>query len=336
MNNNLLPDLLAHTKSLIQQAHAQKNIHPPYRVVLGLSGGPDSIFLYHLLKMLSQEGFLVITAAHLNHGWRGLASDEDAQFCKNLAESDGISFVLEHAKNLEFSIKFNGSQEEAGRKLRRFFLERVRQASNSTCIMLAHHAQDQQETFFLRLMRGATLTGLSSMRPISDLYIRPLLQTNKASILHYLETNNLSYRKDATNESLAYLRNRIRKLIIPALQKCDSRFDKNFLNIIERLQEEDDFLHHLTLNTFNQIFHTQNQESLTGNLKTFLSAPIVLQRRILLHLFITHKIPFTPSNAFFNEILRFLHSSRGGIHHIAKGWKLHKKSSSFWLAPITI
>ena len=127
-------------------------------VVVGLSGGPDSVFLLHLL---STKFNIDLIAAHLDHEWRP-DSHKDVEFCRDLAKKYDVPFVTQEISELPISLKFDGSLEDVGRRARRFFFESICTSHNADLIAVAHHAQDQQETFFIRLLRGASLTGLTA------------------------------------------------------------------------------------------------------------------------------------------------------------------------------
>ncbi len=129
---------------------AQYNLLPAgSTVVLGLSGGPDSVFLLHLLA----DKNIKLIAAHLDHEWRADSAD-DVTFCKKLAQKYNVPFITAKASELKRTFKWDGSQEQLGRAMRRHFFATVAAAHATDSIALAHHAQDQQETFFIRLMRG--------------------------------------------------------------------------------------------------------------------------------------------------------------------------------------
>ena len=306
-----------------------KNVKIP-KIIIGLSGGPDSLFLFYFLKHLEQENFIILIAAHLNHGWR-TESSHDAQFCKKLCNNHNVPIIITHAKNLKEKPKFNGSKEEIGRKLRQAFFTKTLKEQNADYVALAHHQQDQQETFFLRLIRGCSLSGLTSIKPVNNFYIHPLLSTSKKTILNYLQKNNITFFTDPTNESDLYLRNRIRKYIIPALKKCDLRFNKKFETSLNQLQKEELFLQTITNQTFENIFNSSLNEQLIGKRKNFIELDSILQKRILI---LWHKkefVPFTPSTSYLNEIIRFLSSSNGGIHQINVKWAIKKKNNLFWI-----
>lgn len=305
---------------------------PGSRIIVGLSGGPDSVFLLHLLHSLQKTLNLTIIAAHLDHQWR-TDSAYDLFFCHSLAQSLGIPFVEAKASELQTTIKFNGSQEEVGRKLRRHFLEQVREQYNADFIALGHHAQDQQETFFLRLIRGTTLSGLISMRPKSGFYIRPLLATNKSDIIAFLKQKNIAYVQDATNNSELYLRNRIRSKILPALTDCDARFNTNFERTLKSLHETEDFLTRLTIQTFNAITEFDGQ-TYHLNIQAFFALEPVLQNRVLMHWLITEQVPYTPTETFLHEIKRFLSNKKHNEHSMHHLWSLQKDAGKATLLKI--
>ena len=146
------------------------------KIILGLSGGPDSIYLLHKLASLRNTGTIKeLIAAHLDHEWRQ-DSAKDVAFCKQACKSLNVPFVSK--KLSELNLSFKGSPEEIGRNARRYFLEQIRTKHNADLIALGHHLQDQEETFFIRLIRGTSLSGLCAMWPKKGFYIRPLLQMN--------------------------------------------------------------------------------------------------------------------------------------------------------------
>ena len=320
------------TFDLIEHAQKQKNISGDCKIVVGLSGGPDSVFLLHVLNQLQKQNPQIkIIATHLDHQWRS-ESWRDVEFCSILCQQLGIEFVARKAEELSLDIKYNGSAEELGRKMRRFLFEQVRQEKQADFIALAHHLQDQQETFFLRLLRGASLSGLRCMQEIDGPYIRPLLGINKKEIIEYLDSNQIKYLIDPTNISQNYLRNRIRLNVIPALELCDSRFNNKFQSTLEQLALEDDFLKLLAAKAFNDIFKQMSDlKRWQGDLKKIKLLHPVLARRVVLHWLIQEKLAFNLSTNYLDEIIRFLSSERGGCHSVSNKWKICKKSNYFWI-----
>lgn len=299
-------------------------------IIVGLSGGPDSVFLLHIFHELAQQNLIQLAAAHLDHGWRE-NSAYDATWCKQLCEKLGVALYAEHAKNLSLP-KNLGSQEALGRALRRAFFKKLTQQLDADLVALGHHSDDQQETFFLRLMRGSSLNGLRCMDRFSGIYFRPLLNVKKTFILEYLNQNKIEYLTDYTNTSDTYLRNRIRNTVIPALRSCDKRFDEKFASTLERLQEEDAFLQEITLQKFNEIFTDNTQiGQLSGNLTLFRTTHPVLQKRVLVLWLVQSQASFTPQHSFLLEIIKFLTSCRGGAHRLHDTWLIKKEGKRFWL-----
>jgi tRNA(Ile)-lysidine synthase len=292
-------------------------------VVLGLSGGPDSIFLLHLLATLHHEKKIALVAAHLDHEWR-TDSFKDVDFCRHVAARYNVPFVTAKASDVLPSLKKNGSQEEMGRKLRRTFLENVAAEYNAQAIALAHHLQDQEETFFIRLIRGTTLTGLIGMRPKHGLYIRPLLETNKEDIIHYLDTHQIEYLIDPTNVSESYLRNRIRLKVMPELNQADQRFNQNFLRTLHSLREAEQALADLTHRLFVET--TVVRDSIHYlDLEKFFRHNNYLQKRILVHWLILEQVPFVLTERFLDEVVRFFIQPESKGHALHEAWSLVKE-----------
>jgi len=293
------------------------------KIVLGFSGATDSVFLLHLLADKYHRGTISLVAAHLDHEWSS-DSYKYEQFCRKMACKLNVPYVSAKSSELGIAEKFNGSLEEFSRKIRRHFFKIVRKNHNADHIALAHHLQDQQETLFIRLIRGAALTGLTAIRPKHGNYIRPLLEVNKADIINYLNKHNIEYLIDPSNESPKFLRNRIRNTVLPALQACDKRFDANFLMTLNRLKNTEQFLERLTKKTFEQISHIENN-IVYFNLKQFFSLDPVIQYRLLMYWLESTSVPFPPTQAFLDEITHFLKQPGNKEHQIHKQWSLVKK-----------
>lgn len=305
----------------------------PVTVIVGLSGGPDSVFLLHALCQLRSKYKIVIVAAHLDHGWRENSSN-DALFCKNLAHDLSVEFVSAHASEIKVAEckKDSGSREDCGRQLRRAFFAECMHKYNASAIALAHHQDDQLETFMVRLIRGTGVTGLACMRPRSDAYIRPLLAFTKAEILAYLEEKSIAYVLDRTNFTDEHLRNRIRKYVLPAFKLSDERFENSCLRTIKNMQEHEAFLERLTRKTLESLTcGFLPEESHKLNLAEFRALDPFMQKRVLMHVLCREKVAFTPSEKFFDEMLRFLCNPTGGRHLLHLSWAIEKKRNYFWI-----
>lgn len=293
-------------------------------IILGLSGGPDSVYLLHFLSKLKDEGLISqLIAAHLDHEWRP-ESDKDAQFCAQIAKKYNIPLVSRKLSGLGLQLKFDGSKEAFGRKARRHFFHKLAKEYNANIIALAHHTQDQQETFFIRLIRGSSLSGLTAMKPKHGQYIRPLLEINKQEIIDFLDKHNIPYLIDPSNVSQEFLRNRIRKYVIPALKECDERFDVKFKETLDRLTATEQFLEQVTKEKFDQI-STEDTGIFFVNIKDLLNLHPALRYRVLVYWLCQQNVTFPVSIGFFDEILKFLQQPGSKTHQIHPSWALVKK-----------
>jgi tRNA(Ile)-lysidine synthase len=212
------------------------------RLVLGLSGGPDSVALLDvLLELASGEGFSLVVA-HLDHGLREGSADDRA-FCEELARERGLPFRAGRAEVRARAARDHGGVEEAARRERYAFLRAVREDTGARFVVTAHTRDDQAETVLLRLMRGAGTEGLQAMRPLSGDLLRPLLLVGRQDVLAHLEDRGLPYREDPSNADPAFLRNRVRRELLPYLE---SRFNPRVREGLARtaavLADEDAFL----------------------------------------------------------------------------------------------
>ena len=299
-------------------------IKPKQTVIIGFSGGPDSVFLLHWLSKLQSNLQLSLIAAHLDHGWRA-ESARDVQWCAHAAQALGIQFISKKASEITLPERLqNGSKEEQGRALRRAFFKEIAEKNPGAVIALGHHADDQQETFFIRLLRGAGVTGLAGIKPRDGNVIHPLLCCTKQEIVATLEKNGIEFLVDPTNVSDQFLRNRIRMQVIPALRECDARFDESIKRTMEHLRATDDFLQQHTLEVFKTIT-TKKDSNICLHIAHFFEQHPFMQHRLLLHWLISANAPFTPSQALFDEITRFLHNKKSSEHMFYNAWKIVKK-----------
>lgn len=320
---------------------AHKLIPAGSTIIVGLSGGPDSVALLHVLHTLAPQLQCTLVAAHLNHGWRESA-DADQTFCAELTQQLGITLVTKHASDFtpgtqdpHSGILLTGSVEDFGRRMRRAFFAQLLQQYPNARIALAHHQNDQHETFFIRLIRGSGLTGLTGMRPVDGLYIRPLLQATKQEILEYLAQHELQYCVDETNTDLQFLRNRIRHNLMHVLRTCDSRSEASLIKTMHNLSQADEFITQYTEQIFKdstQQYTDQNGKNHTAlNLKDLFQQHPYIKTRLLLKLICTAQVPFTPSTGLFEELLRFLSQPGDGSHTLYNAWKLCKKDGVCWI-----
>jgi tRNA(Ile)-lysidine synthase len=188
-------------------------------ILVGLSGGADSVALTCALLELRQSLGLRIVAAHLNHRIRGGESDRDEAFVRAMCGRLGVELIVEHAEGLDASIS-RANLEERAREVRRDFLGRVADRIEAGFIALGHHRDDQAETVLMRLMRGAGAAGMAAMAERGPgRLIRPMLSISRADIRGYLDARATPFVEDSTNSSRDILRNRIRAELLPMLER---------------------------------------------------------------------------------------------------------------------
>jgi tRNA(Ile)-lysidine synthase len=187
-------------------------------LVVGLSGGADSVSLLHAL---AADGRFRLVAAHLDHGLRP-DSSADAAFCRRLCRTLGVPLRVGRADVRARAARDGGGIEEAARLERYAFLEAVRARQGALGIVLAHTRDDQAETVLLRLLRGSGSAGLGAMRARRGHLLRPMLRVSRQDVLDHLAAHGLSWREDPSNADPAFLRNRVRHELIPYLE---SRFN---------------------------------------------------------------------------------------------------------------
>jgi tRNA(Ile)-lysidine synthase len=208
----------------IQNKNFLGGFPPDGRHLIGVSGGRDSIALLHWLH---ERGYRKLIVCHLNHQLRGRSSDADARFVEKLAAKYGVALETGSANVRALAAKQKISIETAAREARYKFFAQVAKQRRSQTIFLGHHADDLVETFLINLFRGSGPTGLGAIREVSkrrvgdvDLTIvRPFLGVRRSEIDDYVRKHRLKFREDASNEDLVPLRNRIRRRIIPYLEK---------------------------------------------------------------------------------------------------------------------
>ena len=223
-------------------------------VIVGVSGGADSVALLHALTALSRDQKFKISVAHLNHSARGEESDADAQFVADLARKLGFEAFIEKQDVPQVRAQLKTSFQEAARITRLAFLKSVMEKCRAHKVALGHTADDQVETVLMNLLRGSGPKGLSGMQPVRDYIVRPLFDCSREEVERYLQDENIEFRSDSSNFKKDYLRNRIRLDLIPHLEKeYNKNIRKNILQSASILLDEDRFLNELAVKCFDQI-----------------------------------------------------------------------------------
>lgn len=209
-------------------------------VVVGLSGGADSVCLLNVLCELREELSLKLRAAHINHKIRGEEADRDESFCVKLCEELGVELSVKHADIPKLSRELHLSEEECGRRVRYEFFELL--AGENGKIATAHNLNDNAETLIFNLSRGSSLRGACGIPAVRGKIIRPLLETDREEIEKYLKEKGASFVTDSTNLENAYTRNRIRNELMPLLKELNSSAQRNISDFIKYANEDESFI----------------------------------------------------------------------------------------------
>ena len=271
-------------EKVLQTIVKNKLIQNGDKIVIGVSGGPDSTCLLDVLIKLQNKIKFDITVAHINHMIRAEAIDDQKyveQYCKNKK----IKCFVKQAKVEEVAKNQKIGTEEAGRNLRYEFFNEILEKTNSNKIATAHSKNDNAETVLMNILRGSGTSGLKGIQAArDDKYIRPLIECERKEIEEYCNENNLEPRIDKTNMENIYTRNKVRNLLIPYIQR---EFNPNIIEALNRLSQiasmENEYFKLQTIKIYNEIKEEETKEQITLNLKKFNSQKLVIKNRIVLY-----------------------------------------------------
>ena len=254
------------------------------RIVLGVSGGPDSIAMLDILRQLRDEIKFEIYVVHINHNIRGKDADEDEEYVKKYCENYNIKCFSKKIDVPTIAQNEKIGTEEAGRKVRYEYFDEILQKTNSNKIGIAHNKNDKVETIIMHLLRGSGVSGLRGIEPIREnKFIKPLIECDRQEIEKYCKENNLQPRIDKTNFENEYTRNKIRNIVIPYIKE---QFNPNIIETITRLSEvisnEDNFIEKIAQETYNKLLLIEENNRIELNLKEFNLLDEVLKNRIIL------------------------------------------------------
>jgi tRNA(Ile)-lysidine synthase len=260
--------------------------------LVAVSGGLDSMSLLQILHALSARYRWKLTVAHFNHQLRGRSSDADEKLVRQTAAALKLPFIVGRANVREFARKSELSIEMAARKLRHEFFTRIARERKIPVAALAHHADDQVELFFLRVLRGAGGEGLAGMKwrspsPADEkiMLVRPLLNVTKAELLEFARENKINFHEDATNARFDLPRNRVRNELLPLLRRrYQPSLTKTILRLMEIVGAEADVVGEIAWRWLKET----GRNGLPGRLRkpkhsvpAFAGLPIAVQRRVL-------------------------------------------------------
>ncbi|HID96495.1 MAG TPA: tRNA lysidine(34) synthetase TilS [Candidatus Latescibacteria bacterium] len=260
-----------------------KMFAPGEKVVVAVSGGPDSVALLDILTVLKDRLEISLHVAHLDHGLRAEDSQRDAEFVRDLAAKYNLPATVAYRNVREFLKKHRFSLEEGARVVRYTFLKEVAEEVSAQKIATAHTLDDQAETILFRVLRGAGVQGLVGIPPVREgLFVRPLLKVTRREILDFLATRGLTFRHDRSNEDLRYIRNRIRHSLIPYLkQEYNPKIVMALDRMADILRAEDEFIEETAGQIFNSVMKNRDKRKIILDIKRILGYHISIKRRVL-------------------------------------------------------
>lgn len=254
------------------------------KIVLGVSGGPDSISMLDILNSIKDEMGFEIYVAHINHLIRKEAID-DEKYVEEYCKKNNIEFFAKRIDVLKIADTQKIGTEEAGRKARYEFFEEIYSKVGANKIAIAHNKNDKAETIIMHLLRGSGLSGLKGIEPIrNNKYIRPLIECERSEIEKYCEENNLNPRIDKTNFENEYTRNKIRNIVIPYIKK---EFNPNIVETLDRLSEvatdESNYINRQVQNTYNKLLVEKTEKQIILKWKEFNLQEKIIKSRLILY-----------------------------------------------------
>ena len=232
----------------------QELINPGDKILVGFSGGPDSVFLLYMLYKFKVRLKITLSAVHIHHNLRGKEADEDEEFCRIFCQDNKIPFLKVKKNVRAFSKKNNFSLEEAGRIIRYEEFRKILRQNKLDKIATAHNANDNTETVLLNLIKGTGLDGISGIPVKRENVIRPILCFTRDEILSYLKNQNIQFRSDKTNEQSDYERNYLRNKVLPLIkERLNPSIDNALMISSENFRNIKDYILNTEKDFFNRI-----------------------------------------------------------------------------------
>lgn len=285
MSHNILDNPVEKLKNIVIQTINKYNlINKNDKIVIGVSGGPDSMCLLHVLNTLKEKMQFQIYVVHVNHMIREEA-EEETQYVAKYCESIGVECFIKHVNVIEEAEQQKVGTEEAGRNARYSFFEEVAQKVGANKIATAHNSNDNAETVLMNIIRGTGTSGLKGIEPIRDeKFIRPIINCERQDIENYCNENGLNPRIDMSNFETIYTRNKIRNLLIPELKET---YNPNIIEAINKLSDvasqENEFIQNYAEKIMKtNIIISHNNNEMILDLKKFNEQEIVIKNRIVL------------------------------------------------------
>jgi tRNA(Ile)-lysidine synthase len=257
------------------------------RLLVAVSGGPDSVCLLHILVKLKKELGIELHTAHLNHQLRGAESEADSRYVADLARSLGVPVTIEKRDVAGYQARKRISLEEAAREVRYNFLAQTARTVGASQVAIGHTRDDHIETILMHLIRGSGTRGLQGLAPqvrwqATDAVtiVRPLLEVSRAETVSYCQEHSLSPRLDSSNQSLSPLRNRIRLRLLPLLKSYNPRVSQALLRVAHLAADDVAFIEEEGNRTWRHIAQRQ-KDTVILEKEGFLKLPPALKRQVL-------------------------------------------------------
>jgi tRNA(Ile)-lysidine synthase len=307
------------------------------KVLVGVSGGADSIALLHVLHRFSQIENYSLIVAHINHMAREKDSDADAGFVERVADKLKLPFYLKKIDVGIERLKLKTSFQDAARIVRYQFFEETLQSVGGNRVALGHTADDQVETILINIVRGSGLKGLAGIPQVRDYIIRPFLKFYRKDLDIYLKENDISFREDSSNSDKKYLRNRIRHELIPHLESYNPGIKKCLQEMSGIAQEDDSLLSQATRDIFKQKLNKDNEKNIIWNIEDFQSYPIALRQRLVREIFCHITGDMQAITAYHvQQIINLFNSPKTGkILNIPRGVTVTCSYESIFFSKIT-
>lgn len=238
------------------------------KILVGLSGGADSIVLIHTLKYMN----INMVAAHCNFSLRGKESDMDENFVKRFCSEYGIELKVKKFNTIEYSKERGISIEMAARDLRYNWFADLKEKKGLDYIMVAHHADDSAETIFINITRGTGIRGLTGIKDVNENILRPFLKISKNEIIEYANKHHIGFRTDSTNNSDDYTRNKIRNHIIPILKEINPSLLETMDNMSKILRESE-LIFNYGINKISEEVVNKKDDEIFINIEKTLNTP---------------------------------------------------------------
>ena len=269
-------------EKVLKTIQKYKLIESGDKIIVAVSGGPDSMCLLDVLRKLKEKLKIEIVVAHVNHSIREEA-DSETLYIKEYCNKHDIEIYIKKENVIELAKKDKIGIEEEGRKVRYKFFDEVLEKANANKIAIAHNMNDKAETVLMNIIRGSGSLGLKGIESKRDeKYIRPLIEIQRSEIEEYCRINKLDPKHDKSNDDNTYTRNRVRNVLIPFLKE---NFNPNIINGINKLSiimtEEQNYLEKIVNNIYNDVKIEEKPKTIVLELKKFNKEDVYIRKRLL-------------------------------------------------------